>query len=905
MLKIGGLMVSKKFFTFLLFNLLFVVSAYAQIDITYKGYLYNHGEFRDSWVVGSRLYTITERQLMIYDITDTSNPVLLGTLETQGKAQAVRTSGNYAYVIDEENGLLVINVSNPSTPVVTDTISLGSYPLLYSAFDRMKVVGNYLYVAKYYGLKIFSIFNPAVPVARDSIFFNSWQMDNVEDFEVYGNYAYISQNSDSGIFIIDVSNPDSIFRVSSIYPDAHTYGIEIKDTVLYAAVGYPHGLKTINITDPLNPVVLGYYDAGSYLFYDVKVVDTLAFCYKHGGKMIILNVKNPVAIDSVAQPLSYGGGEGTIDIFNNLMLMTSDFSSVTGYISTLHFLNISDKLTPLEYSSISNDRGPIGNIAVYGNKLAILNVGELLIHDISDPINPVFLGKYNSAASEYPVAIGPKCMYYIHNWQQYGIRAISLKDYSLIATFPRTLNGFCDLAYSKGNVIAKRDTLFIFDDTLHVVGYLPDTGITEDIYVQGDSVYGYNQNTGNFDIFDISDRANPLRVGSYPGNIYMVRDFVVVDSLTYFLYAYGNLSYVKSYRRDNSLGMVGVDSIALEKNMAYRIGAQGKYLYVSTYDYIITILINPDNSMTEISRYNTSGKPRNVAFYGQYFYLGDTYSVGIYEFQIPLAPKLGSMPDTSTAEDSTYNYIAAASGSPAPSYSLITCPSGMTIDSISGEVTWNPDNSNVGDTVISVVATNTVSSDTQSFNLHVLNTPPHFTSVPDTEVVFPESTYTYDAESDDEGQGNTVYKGIMMPSWLTLDSLTGLLNGKLPDSSLNAMVSLIVDDGNGGVDSQNFVIAFVGVEEQGLVPIIFEFKPIEPNPVMKTANIKYALPKESRVSICAYNICGQKVSTIVNEKQKAGYYTKEWNPINLPAGAYFIKFSSKGLNKTEKIILTK
>lgn len=871
---LGGKMSVKKVFSFVALFMVLVSSINAQPDITYKGSLYNHGFFKDSWVAGTHLYTVTERELMIYSISDTTNPVLLSTLETPGKAQAVRTSGNYAYVLDEGTGLLVINISNPYVPVVTDTLDLGSHPFPFDVADRMQIVGNYLYVSRYYGLKIFSIFNPAAPIARDSIFLTPSVVNNVEDFVVSGNYAYISQNSDSGIYIINVSDPDSIFAVKHFYTGSHTEGIEIKDSILYAAGSYPDGLRILNIADPLNPVPIGFYIPQQYYtLYDVKIVDTLAYCYRHGGGLLILNVKDPTSPDSVAFPLCYGGGEGIIDRFNNLLLMTSGYSGISGYAYTLNLLNISDRLNPSTYSSISTDQGPIEGVGAYGSKLVVLNIGELLAHDISDPTTPVFLGKYSDAAADpYKVAVGPKYMYYLRNWQKIEVRAISLKDYSLVATFPRTQNSyFMDIIYSKGNLIAKRDTLFIFDDTLHVVGSCPDTGATQRIYVRGDSVYGHNETTGNFNIYDISDRTNPILVGSYPGNPYMNYDFVVVDSLAYFLYAYGNLSYVKSYRRDNSLGMVGVDSIALEKNMAYRIESQGKYLYVSTYEYLITIRINPDNSMTEVSRYNTSGKPVEMATHGQYCYLGDTYSVGIYEFPISLAPEIVSKPDTFVNEDSTYECVAFASGSPLSSYSLVTHPAGMTIDSVSGEMNWVPDNSRVGDTVVSFIAVNTVSADTLSFNLHILNTPPHFTSVPDTEAAFPESTYTYDANSDDEGQGNTFYSAITLPSWLAIDSLTGVLSGNLPDTSVNAMVSIKVDDGNGGVDTQSFVIGFVAVEEKvDSIPTAFKLSSTSPNPFTKGINIRYALPKNSKVNLSVYNICGQNVATLVNGVRMLG-----------------------------------
>ncbi|MFA5032219.1 MAG: hypothetical protein WC614_04285 [bacterium] len=119
----------------------------SQPVLTYKGSMaYNHGLFIDSWVSGHYLYTVTERELMIYDINSPQSPQLVGTLETPGKAQAVRVVGTYAYILDEGTGLLVVNVATPTNPVITDTLSLGQYPNYNTQCpDRMQVSGSYLY----------------------------------------------------------------------------------------------------------------------------------------------------------------------------------------------------------------------------------------------------------------------------------------------------------------------------------------------------------------------------------------------------------------------------------------------------------------------------------------------------------------------------------------------------------------------------------------------------------------------------------------------------------------------------------------------------------------------------------------------------------------------------------------
>ncbi len=74
-----------------------------------------------------------------------------------------------------------------------------------------------------------------------------------------------------------------------------------------------------------------------------------------------------------------------------------------------------------------------------------------------------------------------------------------------------------------------------------------------------------------------------------------------------------------------------------------------------------------------------------------------------------------------------------------------------------------------------------------------------------------------------------------------------------------------------------------------------------PNPFNPTTNVKYALPVDSRVTVQIYNVIGQRVHTLVNDMQPAGYYAAEWNGTGnagqqLASGVYFLHLSAQGVN---------
>jgi hypothetical protein len=96
----------------------------------------------------------------VIDVSDPTNPTIVGSVDTPGYARGVYVLGNYAYVADDASGLQVIDVSNPTNPTI-----VGSVYTPDSAWG-VYVLGNYAYVANMvnYGssrLQVIDISDPA------------------------------------------------------------------------------------------------------------------------------------------------------------------------------------------------------------------------------------------------------------------------------------------------------------------------------------------------------------------------------------------------------------------------------------------------------------------------------------------------------------------------------------------------------------------------------------------------------------------------------------------------------------------------------------------------------------------------------------------------------------------------
>jgi hypothetical protein len=76
------------------------------------------------------------------------------------------------------------------------------------------------------------------------------------------------------------------------------------------------------------------------------------------------------------------------------------------------------------------------------------------------------------------------------------------------------------------------------------------------------------------------------------------------------------------------------------------------------------------------------------------------------------------------------------------------------------------------------------------------------------------------------------------------------------------------------------------------LPKTFELFQNYPNPFNPKTTIRYQLPKDCQVALAIYNVLGQRVRTLVDAWQRAGYYTVQWDGRNdrgaeIASGVYF------------------
>jgi hypothetical protein len=78
-----------------------------------------------------------------------------------------------------------------------------------------------------------------------------------------------------------------------------------------------------------------------------------------------------------------------------------------------------------------------------------------------------------------------------------------------------------------------------------------------------------------------------------------------------------------------------------------------------------------------------------------------------------------------------------------------------------------------------------------------------------------------------------------------------------------------------------------------------------PNPFNASTVIEYELPQASDVTLEVYNILGEKVATLVDSKQQAGYRSIIWDASEVSSGLYFYKLTAGDFSETKRMMLVK
>jgi hypothetical protein len=123
----------------------------------------------------------------------------------------------------------------------------------------------------------------------------------------------------------------------------------------------------------------------------------------------------------------------------------------------------------------------------------------------------------------------------------------------------------------------------------------------------------------------------------------------------------------------------------------------------------------------------------------------------------------------------------------------------------------------------------------------------------------------------------------------------------------NSTTYSVVLDNIEGVDKLSSDVILTSVPQNGNTAVIKKFQLSQnyPNPFNPSTIIRYELPKSEVVTLTVYNLLGQRIVQLINQRQNEGIHEVTFNDVNLSSGVYFYTLKAGKFISTKKMLLLK
>jgi hypothetical protein len=273
---------------------------------------------------GQVAYVADEGGIRIISLININSISEVGSHVLPYNAQAVRVAGNYAYVSDGSNGFFVIDISDPTQPMVAGSLNGGVWG------TGLAVWNGRVYLGRDGVLTVVNVGTPALPYVAGSAS-SSDTPNGIGNLVIANGYAYVAAGL-TGFKVFSLIDPDHPSLVGNLTVSGAGIGVAMNGSYAYLGAGLG-GLLTINIGTPTSPVEIGHWTYTPYTqsyLRDVELWSNFAYVVDSTANIIrTINVGDPS--NPTWQADTFVGDPGQICIQNN-----------RAYLSTLTRVIVAD-----------------------------------------------------------------------------------------------------------------------------------------------------------------------------------------------------------------------------------------------------------------------------------------------------------------------------------------------------------------------------------------------------------------------------------------------------------------------------------------------------------------------------------------------------------------------------------
>jgi len=309
--------------------------------------------------------------LWIFDVSDPEQPERAWIIS--GFITGAAVTDSYVYVADYDEGLRIVDFSNPAHPSEVGFYDIAGYP------HRIVAVGNYAYVIVNGGFWIIDVLDPAQPSKVGYYDITGYP----KEVTVVGNYAYVIVK-EGGLHILDVSNAEQPIEIGFYDNVGPVYRLVTLGSHIY--LDDRAGLHILDASDPAEPTEVGSYLYGVPYPY-IRGVLAAAENYVYisdGDSVRIVDISDPT------QPMEIGSYN--LGARPDAVAVAGSYIYVATGFEGLHIIDVSDPEHPTGVGFYDAPPHP-EPLAVQGNHVYFGNGPHLAVLDVSDPTNPELIGQ--------------------------------------------------------------------------------------------------------------------------------------------------------------------------------------------------------------------------------------------------------------------------------------------------------------------------------------------------------------------------------------------------------------------------------------------------------------------------------------------------------------------------------
>lgn len=369
--------------------------------------------------------------LKIVDVGEPSQPVEIATVQFDGPVTDVRRGGGLVLVAVSGEGLKILDISQPGSPAIVGSYEEGGVNGL--AFDS-----GYAYLSRSTGLTVVDIREPSTPVLTSSVYLYDLQ----PGIEVRDGLALLPAGSD-GLHVYDVSDPADPIHLGFYVLAGEAQSVRFEDGYAFVATG-DDGLRIVEVGSPSLPPVVGVYEAtgatetlAAYenFVYVIKETGVQVFRMTPAGRPVKgrfvqppVLVRPPARVEGDRLYLALGDQSGVAILSlaspgnprlvgtvgqPRMMSFAVEGSLVYEWVSGTGLLifDVGDPGSPVERGRIDSPNTSFGSLSVSDGLAVSVNGGypddHVVLFDVSDPSDPYRIGSFSQpdGASVYSAAL--------------------------------------------------------------------------------------------------------------------------------------------------------------------------------------------------------------------------------------------------------------------------------------------------------------------------------------------------------------------------------------------------------------------------------------------------------------------------------------------------------------------